>query len=146
MTRSPRPVRRLPAALLVAALAVALPPVAPAGEIPRNRRIGLVGLDWDLRKGAEQAPPFLRVSARPRSAAGKGYRVVKWNRPVGAAERRALEAAGLDVVGYLPDDAFLVRGRAGARVPSRPPAGAGIWPEFLGPRERARRGRNGELR
>ncbi len=41
--------------------------------------------------------------------------VVQWDRPVGAKEREDLEAVGCEIVGYLPEQAYLVRGSESSR-------------------------------
>jgi len=83
-------------------------------RIPRRFHLGFDGLELDVRKGTEQIPPLWRIPNRPASPSGKQYRVVKWGSAVGLAERNALRATGVEILGSLPDDAYLVRGKGDA--------------------------------
>ncbi len=87
------------AALLAAAAAQTS---AQAGEILRLKAAGAVKTE------------SLGGLAQLQSSAGEGIFIVQWKNSIHEAEKGELRALGLDLLAYVPDDAFLVKGSAAA--------------------------------
>lgn len=104
----------LPFALL-AALA------APGGAFGSTPRLELAAGSFDPTQAdaADRLSLPLGLSAQdlPPVADATGVRpfIVQWSRAVGAKEREDLQAVGCEIVGYLPEQAFLARGPQSAR-------------------------------
>jgi PKD repeat protein len=96
--------------LLGAIPVLAAPAPSVPEKVPAVHRLGFDGLEIDVRKPVPADPWIGRPTARPESSAGRIYRIVKWGRPIGSVERKALVEAGFEVVAPLRDFAFLVRG------------------------------------
>ena len=98
---APPPSRRAPARAWLAAILAAACALAP-GAAPAAADAG-----GEVRLRAAT----LRPGSLPRDAApsADGLWIVRFDRAPGRAEREALAGAGAEVLGYLPDDAYLVR-------------------------------------
>ncbi len=100
---------------------------APAGLRPAGGRIYLRGYTLDTTQPA--AEPVLPESLRQGAPAGEGLWLVQFIGPALDTWLDALRAAGLQIVGYLPENAYLVWGDdAQARiVGSDALAGLVLW-------------------
>ncbi|MCX7671830.1 MAG: hypothetical protein N2439_17395, partial [Anaerolineae bacterium] len=89
----------------------AMPAGAAGGDaIPLRLRVGA----FDPLDGAPDAPAFL---TRPFAAGRPGLLLVQFTGPIRDAWYDAMREAGLEVVSYIPDYAYLVWGDAAALEP-----------------------------
>ena len=121
--------------LLVPAVAQELLPVEGAITYAEaNRRASLprwLSLkygDFDTRAAAPAIPADLRSGPTE----GDAYHVVQLAGPITDAQKAALRARGLDVLDYVPNNAFMVRGTA-AQVAACAAAGEIVWSSPLHP-------------
>ncbi len=114
----------------------ALAPAASIGFEEANRRAALPR--WLSLKFAEfdttGAPPVLPADliAPAATADAVGYFLVQVTGPVTEAGKAALRAAGLQLLDYVPNRAFLVRGSA-AQVQRAEAAGTAVWSQPFHP-------------
>ena len=85
--------------------AAALLGLLPVGGLSGDPQIHLRSGSFDpLARGVVSASAEMT---------GRGHFIVQFPNPVGCEERRRLEASGLRVLAYLPDNAFLVASDGG---------------------------------
>ena len=76
--------------------------------------------------------PAIPADLRSEPASGDNYYIVQLTGPVVEAQKEALRARGLDVLDYVPNNAFMVRGTA-AQITACKAAGAIVWSSPLHP-------------
>ncbi|MCK5944074.1 MAG: S8 family serine peptidase, partial [Planctomycetes bacterium] len=133
--------RILPSAVLAAvglcapSLAQELLPVEGAITFAEaNRRAALprwLSLKWG-EFDTSGAAPAIPAELQSRPGAGDDYFVVQLRGPVTDAQQQALAARGLDVLDYVPNHAFLVRGTK-AQVAASAAANEIVWSSPLHP-------------
>ena len=84
--------------------------------------------DFDTSRGT----PAIAADLRSASPQGERYHVVQLQGPVREAQKERLRARGLDVLDYVPNNAFLVRGAA-AQVAAAAAADEILWSSPLHP-------------
>lgn len=83
--------------LVISVLTIALlSTTAHAGEVLRLKSMGAIRTN--------------RMAALTTNAPETGLYIVQWKNAVNEGEKAALENAGMHLISYIPDDAFLVRG------------------------------------
>ena len=78
------------------------------------------------------AAPAIPADLRSQPVTGDAYHLVQLTGPVTEDQKQALRARGLDVLDYVPNNAFMVRGTA-AQVSAARDAGEIIWSSPLHP-------------